>query len=278
MLRVGSVPYLVARPLDLGLEDEPGIRLEHAVPAVLVERLRASELDVALVSSIELFRAPGYGYLDGLAVAGDGPVSSVQVFLRRPVAAVRSVALDPASRTAAVLTRIVWPSSPAPDFLEVQPGADPREAGADAWLRIGDRALVETASAAPADPAPFNPALAWRTLTGLPFPFAVWVVRPGVDPSPHREAFLRARARGRAALSELARGGARDLGLPLRFVHDYLARECLYEPGERLRPALLAFRDRASRLGQCSGELDPGALLGAGNASPVWKTRRGIDL
>ena len=59
-LRVGSVPYLVGRPLDQGLGDEPGIELHHAVPALLIDQLRAGEIDVALVSSIELFRTPGY--------------------------------------------------------------------------------------------------------------------------------------------------------------------------------------------------------------------------
>ena len=81
-LRVGSVPYLVGRPLDLGLEREPGIRYERRVPAELVEGLRRGELDAALVSSIELFRAPGYRYLAPFAVSGAGPVGSVQVFLR----------------------------------------------------------------------------------------------------------------------------------------------------------------------------------------------------
>ena len=48
-LRVGSVPYLVGRPLDLGLGEEPGIELSHDVPAVLVERLREGEIDVAVL-------------------------------------------------------------------------------------------------------------------------------------------------------------------------------------------------------------------------------------
>ncbi|MFT5150919.1 MAG: hypothetical protein ACI841_000903, partial [Planctomycetota bacterium] len=39
-LRVGSVPYLVGRPLDLGLEREPGIEFMRAVPARLVDGLR----------------------------------------------------------------------------------------------------------------------------------------------------------------------------------------------------------------------------------------------
>src|SRR6185503_20179866 len=98
MLRLGTVPYRVARPLDDGLERDPSVELVRDVPARLIASLRAGALDVALVSAVELFRQPGYRFLDGWAVAGRGRVSSVQVFLRRPVESVESVALDPASR------------------------------------------------------------------------------------------------------------------------------------------------------------------------------------
>ena len=65
-LRVGTVPYLVGRPLDSGLEAEPGIALSQHVPAQLVARLHDKSLDVALVSSIELFRTSGHRFIDGL--------------------------------------------------------------------------------------------------------------------------------------------------------------------------------------------------------------------
>jgi len=254
MLRVGSVPYVVGRPLDLGLGEEPGIRVEHAVPADLVARLREGTLDVALVSSIELFRGEGYGYVDGLAVAGEREVSSVQVFLRVPRERVRRVALDPASRAAAALTRLVWPV-PAPAFVEVAAGADPRAACADGWLRIGDEALRE--AAAGAAPWRFHPSAAWRERTGLPFVFAAWIVRPGVELGGRVEAFHRARRRGRRALGDLVREGARGLGLDPAFVADYLGRECLYEPGERMAASLAAFGREAALAGLCPAGRKP---------------------
>lgn len=258
-LRVGSVPYLVGRPLDLGLGDEPGIELHHAVPAKLVASLRDGSIDVAMVSSIELFRRPGYGYIDGIAVAGEGEVTSVQVFPVKPLRAVRSVALDPASRTAAALTQVVWPSDLArPDFREVPFGQDPRAAGADAWLRIGDAALREHLD--PATPEPFNPSLEWRRLTGLPFVFAPWIIAPGVDVEPFLDAFLRAHQRGRSRIEELAREAAATWAVPFEKTHAYLAEECLYEPGARQREALLTFRDRAAALGLADGSLEPRAV------------------
>ena len=187
MLKVGSVPYWVGRPVDLGLEHEPGIDYVREVPAKLVQGLRDGRLDVALVSSIELFRQPGYGVLEGPLVAGDAHVSSVQVFLRKPLAAVKTVALDPASRTAATLSQVAWPGE-RPRFLEVEPGDDPRAVEADGWLRIGDRALEESWGSA-VQHAFWNPSAAWREQTGLPFVFAAWIVRPDALIEEHLPAF-----------------------------------------------------------------------------------------
>jgi len=255
-LRVGSVPYLVGRPLDEGLHQEPDVELSHDVPARLVERLRAGEVDVALVSSIELFRAPGYRYLDGLAVAGRGHVGSVQLFLDGParIEDVRSVALDPASRTARTLTRVLL-TEDAPEFHEVPAGEDPRAAGCDAWLRIGDVALREHLD----EGLPrWNPSETWAEVTGLPFVFAPWIVRPGVDLSPYAEAFLRAAEHGRTRLHTLAVEAAATWSLTAEDCLRYLAEECTYVLGEQeQRRSLLEFRDRAAALGLCDGGLAP---------------------
>jgi chorismate dehydratase len=261
-LAVGSVPYLVGRPLDLGLEHEPGLDFRREVPALLVDGLRSGALDVALVSSIELFRRPGYRYLDTVAVAGEGFVGSVQVFLRRPIEEVRSIAMDPASRTAQALVRTLLHDRPAarghaggpPEFIEVARGVDPRAAPADAWLRIGDVALRETvAERLPA----WNPSEEFTRRTGLPFVFAAWIVAPGADVAAHLAAFRAAYARGTAAKRALADDAAREWGLPVEACREYLEVECLYEPGARMRAALCAFRDAAARAGVCDGRLDP---------------------
>lgn len=260
-LRVGTVPYLVARPLNLGLEAEPELEVVREVPARLVEHLRQGTLDVALVSSIELFRAEGYGFLAGPAIAGRGYVASVQVFLRRPIGSLRSVTLDPASRTSQALAQVVLARrEPGIEFREAPAGRDPRraaeESDAGGWLRIGDKALVEALT--PGAPPCFNPSEAWAHDTGLPFVFALWIVRPGVRLEPAQlDAFSRARTCGRAALDELAREAARDWALPFEPCRRYLAEECLYDPGAALEPALLRFRDEAARLGLCRGDLAP---------------------
>lgn len=256
-LRVGSVPYLVGRPLDKGLGGEPGISLEHDVPARLIERLRSGDLDVALVSSIELFRGEGYRYLDGIGVAGDGYVGSVQVFLRTSIQDAERLAMDPASRAAAALTKslLFERRGGPPEYVEVPLGEDPaaRE-DTDGWLRIGDQALRETLTL---DTPAWNPSEEWRRRTGLPFVFAAWIVRGGVEIAPHLDAFRRARASGRLAVDELAHEAAAAWSLPAAKCRTYLAEECRYDPAEDMGPALREFQKRAARAGLCDPRANP---------------------
>ena len=122
-------------------------------------------------------------------------------------------------------------------------------------MRIGDAALREHLTES--DLPVFNPSAAWRELTGLPFVFALWVARAGVELEPWAGAFARSRAAGRARMDALAREAAASWRLSERATHHYLFDECLYEPGAELRPALIAFRDRASKLGLANGSAAP---------------------
>ena len=255
-LRVGSVPYLVGRPLDGGLRDTPGIELIHAVPSRLVEGLRSGHLDVALVSSIELFRSPGYSYIPDLCVGTRGTVSSVQVFLRKPLDQVRSLAMDPASRTSQALVQILLQERPGgpPAYRFPDLGQDPREEACDAWLSIGDRALQDHQRS---EFSVFNPSQEWARRTGLPFVFAAWIVRPGVEIQPHAEAFRRSAREGLDQVETLAREAAQTWGMPFAFCRDYLAKECVYDLQGDMDSALHAFGEAAGQLALTDPQAEP---------------------
>lgn len=253
-LRIGSVPYLVGRPLDRDLSETPGVQYTQAVPAQLVRELRGSKLDAALVSSIELFRQPGYLFAKGLGVAGFGRVDSVQVFLRRPLDQVRRIALDPSSHAAATLVRVLLADRPggAPEYLEVPADQDPSHVDADAWLRIGDRALRE-AWVEGIDH--WNPSLAWFEQTGLPFVFALWLMREETTATALQPIFERSAAQGIHAREELALWGSQQLDLPLEPLRNYLVNQCVFQPGQAMAPALACFGRKARALGLASEEM-----------------------
>ncbi|MHC4472603.1 MAG: MqnA/MqnD/SBP family protein [Planctomycetota bacterium] len=79
-MRIGSVPYLNARPLVEGLDG-----VVEEVPSRLAEAFGRDELDVALLPSVEALRRPECPIVPGPAVASPGPVDSVLFFSRGPL-------------------------------------------------------------------------------------------------------------------------------------------------------------------------------------------------
>ncbi|MEP6808677.1 MAG: menaquinone biosynthesis protein [Chthoniobacterales bacterium] len=170
VFRIGCVKYLNAQPLIHGW---PGpVVFDH--PAALCRKLADSELDLALVSSFEFLRDPVYAIADDLAVAVNGEVYSVFVAHRGPIEEVNEIALDPASATSVNLLRC----------LLAERGLHPRLssdlAGAEARLLIGDQA-IEFRRQAPAWTQFWDLGTEWKRTTGLPFVFALWLIRPEVD-------------------------------------------------------------------------------------------------
>lgn len=197
-IRIGGVPYGVGAPLLAGLAQDPAVTLVQAPPTRLIAQLRAGELDVALVSSIEAVRQPGYRVVAGLGIAARRQVRSVRAFLRRDCL-VRTVGIDEGSATSVALLQLLlkhphralaprWPS-----FEPIGPTRFPDALPQDLVLLIGDAGL----QADPGERHVWDLAWEWRQWTGLPFVFAVWLLRPEVDPDAVLPSLRAARGRGR---------------------------------------------------------------------------------
>ena len=90
ILKLGSVPYLNARPLtDWFTETEAGravgASVEFILPSQLAPRLEPGDFAAGLVSAVAWVRRPQLRYAPGISVACDGPVRSVRVFSKVPV-------------------------------------------------------------------------------------------------------------------------------------------------------------------------------------------------
>jgi chorismate dehydratase len=251
-IRVGAVSYLNAKPLYYRLtEFATGIALEMDLPSRLADRLAGGELDIALIPSVEYLRGAGQGYeiLPGFAIAARGAVRSVKLFSRVPLERIERLALDDGSRTSQVLAR-VWLDARhgvRPGRIEPLPmGVPIQESTADAVLLIGDRAMK-------VPDAGFHTVVdlaeAWQGLTGLPFVFALWVVRAGVDLGGLPEAMAMSRAEGLAHADVLAATHGPGLGLDVATCYDYLTRVLSYELGEREIAGLDRFARMAAAMG-----------------------------
>jgi chorismate dehydratase len=251
-IRVGAVSYLNAKPLYYKLSEiAPDVRLSMDVPSRLASQLAEGALDVALIPSVEYLRGVerGYEILPGFAIAARGPVRSVKLFSRVPWRGIQRLALDAGSRTSQALARI-WLDARygvRPPFVEELPlGVSALESTADAVLVIGDRAMK-----VPHRPfhAVVDLAEAWVELTGLPFVFALWVARPGLDLDDLLEALERCRAEGLAHADELARTHGPRLGLDFTTCYDYLTKVLSYDLGEPEIAGLSRFAGMAAQLG-----------------------------
>lgn len=245
-LRYASVPYLNAKPLLEGLEQEVGpVRLE--VPAVLTRLLAAGEIDVALAPIVASFELPRLTIVEAGAICTHGAVGSVLLFAKGLPQDARVVALDTSSRTSAALTRILfrfhWHAEPR--FVPRDPDPDLRALDADAALLIGDPALM----ARWVGPPPIDLGAVWREWTGLPFLFAAWLARTPELAAVAAPPLRRAAERGQAHLDTIARAGAAGLGLEAEMADRYLRDRLSYDFGAPERAAVDRFRDLWSRLG-----------------------------
>jgi len=168
------VPFLNAAPLTRGLESE----LVFATPAKLAEMLRRDELDAALLSVTESLLRDRYDILDGVAIASFGEVYSVLLAHRKPLAEVREVFCDTASLASVNLLKVLLAERGLrPEFKPLASYA--AAAQCDFVLLIGDRAIEF--QRAPHTHEIFDLGAAWLELTNLPFVYAVWALRRGVE-------------------------------------------------------------------------------------------------
>lgn len=241
-LRVGAVRYLNARPL---VEGWPEIILDH--PAALCEQLANGDLDVALVSSFEFLRNPIYTIVDGVSIASDGPVYSAFIAHQNGFAEIEEVELDPRSATSINLVRCLFGELNKRVLLVS--GVRPNESFNEkrtARLLIGDQAIQFRQTHGDRY-CYWDLGEQWKILCGLPFVYALWLIRPGVAGADSIARRLRAqRDENMRRLDELiARQTAHAPAFCARYFHDYLN----FEFGDREKEGLLRFRSLCQKHG-----------------------------
>ncbi len=249
-IRIGAVNYLNTKPLIHDLERLAGDRAELVLdyPSRLADDLQAGRLDVALIPAIEYFRAGAYTLLPDIAIASSGPVLSVTLFSRLPWNEIRRVALDEGSRTSAALAQVLLRKryGVKPEVCPLPLDRAAEDVDADAVLLIGDRAMH---ACLPGFRFAFDLGQEWHDWTGLPFVYAAWAVRPGVDLGSVADALYEAKRRGCANIGPIAAREAPQLGLDAGFCRRYLANIIRFDLGPRELAGLHHYYVLASELG-----------------------------
>jgi chorismate dehydratase len=181
----------------------------------------------------------------------------VKLFGRKPVEEIRTLALDVGSRTSAALVQILLAErfGLRPRLEPLPIGSGVADTDADAVLLIGDRAMQS-----PSGPFAFVWDLGdeWNQWSQLPFVFAMWVARPGVELGELEAALSRTREAGVAHLDEIAEREAAALGLTRPQCLSYLRDNLYFYLGPRELAGLDLFYRRAAQLGIAPAGVDLG--------------------
>jgi chorismate dehydratase len=248
-IRIGAVNYLNTKPLICDLEQlAPDAELRLEVPSRLADLLAIGELDVALIPVIEYFRSGNYSLLPNIAIASRGPVLSVTLFSRVPWTQIRRVALDLGSRTSAALAQVLlrhrYGVTAELTPLPLDQAAD--DLDTDAVLLIGDRAMR---ACLPGYAHAYDLGEEWTEWTGLPFVYAVWAVRPGIDLGEVADTLAEAKRRGQERIGPIAAAEAPRLGLDAGFCLRYLQSIIRFDLGPREQAGLHHYYMLACQLG-----------------------------
>jgi chorismate dehydratase len=275
-LRISIVQYLNTAPLVWGFTNGPlrgKYDLSFTVPSLCAEALRSGAVDIAIIPAIEYQRISNLAVLPDLAIASKNRVRSLLLISKKPIAQVRSIALDRSSRSTQTLTRILcaehWKI--APTFSEAAPNLKDMLEQADAALLIGDPALrlsiaIEEESLTGAAGQTVCPGAAfgitsaeilyvydvveeWRNLTGLPAVLAIWAARNNIANPEVVADFAASRDFGLARIAEISLDAAHELELPQQALESYLRHNIDFSLGAENHSGLELYFRYAANLG-----------------------------
>lgn len=246
-IRIASVSYYNAKPLVHDLEGDPRLTLSYHVPARLLDVLRAGEADLALLPVIDYQRMPGLRVVPAGGIGCDGPTLTVRIFSRVPIRRITSLACDGDSHTSVALARVLLAEAHGikPPLLPLT-----QRGTADAVLLIGDKVVVDEPQGYDYQ---FDLGEGWKKLTGLPFVFAVWTARPGVELGDLPARLVAAKKRGLSDPDLLVRQYAVPRGWPAKVARQYVTEYLKYDVGLRQLEAIRLFHEYAAKYGLIDG-------------------------
>jgi chorismate dehydratase len=246
--------------LPLSAELAERYEISWMLPSQCADELAAGTADIGLVPIAALATTAGLRILPGCTIASKRRVRSLLLVRRtaQPLASIRSVAADTASRTTLAYARIMfhrW-GNPEVPFVPMAADLDAMLDRADAAIMIGDPALMALEERAnrfertSEDLVYHDLAEEWRALTGLPFVSAVWGLAHGrpLDEGIAKD-FIRSRDHGLQNIDALAAHWSRQLPLSEDTIRSYLSANIHYLLDEECVDGMRGFFSMAAETG-----------------------------
>lgn len=175
-IRISAVSYTNTKPFLYGIEHTNIINkidLSLDMPSDCAQKLIDNQVDIGLIPVAATLSMPKWHLVSDYCIGAIGAVNSVFIFSNCPIEQVKTLQLDPQSRSsnnlAKVLLKNYWQLQPKliVDATDYSYSTDKETA----FVQIGDRTFGKVDSY----PYVYDLAEEWTKFTGLPFTFAAWI-------------------------------------------------------------------------------------------------------
>jgi chorismate dehydratase len=239
-IRISAVSYTNTKPFLYGLQHSDiinDIDLSLDIPSDCAQKLIDDKADIGLIPVAATLSLPQWEIVSAYCIGAVGAVNSVFIFSNCDIKDVKTIQLDPQSRTSNNLARVLLKN-----YWQVQPelvkDASDYAVSTDAttaFVQIGDRTFGK------ADQYPFVYDLSaeWLKFTGLPFVFAAWIANKPIPAdfiTDFNNALRLGLAHRKDLLKELPQRADFDL-------EDYLMHKLDFDLTEDKKKALYLFLD-----------------------------------
>jgi len=247
--RLGIVRYLNTKPIVYGLETRRvphQFELVYDVPSACAEKLRAGEVDVALIPSVEYASYRNHCIVPSISISSFGPVATVELYYSGGLEDVRTVALDTSSRTSVALVKILLERrfGLQPSYRSMEPDAGEMLRACDAALIIGDTTFQIDGAIRRLDVGE-----EWSRWTGLPCTFAFWAGRCDALSCKEVRQLILSKEIGAQSIAEIADRECQGWNLGREEIERYLRENIHYDLGWREEEGLRRFYREAKDLG-----------------------------
>ncbi|NOX59314.1 MAG: menaquinone biosynthesis protein [Planctomycetes bacterium] len=237
--RLGVVSYLNAKPLIEGLDGHGNLTLTHAVPANLPGMLESDEVDVALVPVVDLvLPSRSWKIVSDACIGCDGETLTVRIYSNVPPSEIRTLHVDGDSHTSVALAQVIWREQFGQP-LNIVPLCDSVDRqSCEAILLIGDKVIT---SRLPHLEIETDLGGAWKSMTGLPFVFAVWAAKHDLELGELPTLLGAARDAGVRDAARIASDVGPSLGWPIELARRYLTHRLRFTLTARHKEGLSRF-------------------------------------
>jgi len=176
-IRISAVSYTNTKPFIYGLQHTgimQKIELSLDTPSDCAQKLIDNVVDIGLIPVTAALSLKHWEIVSGYCIGAVGAVNSVFIFSNCDIKDVKTLQLDPQSRTSNNLARVLLKNYWKADDVNILEDADDYSNStgpATAFVQIGDRTFGKKEKY----PFVYDLAGEWQKFTGLPFVFAAWI-------------------------------------------------------------------------------------------------------